>query len=100
MVLGNHSYLFEPTSADSPSQNGAAEYYNDKLAIWTCTLLYGAGLHAKYWSSALLHAVYLRNCLVHTITKRTPFKGLYGTKLNLAGLRTFGSLVCMKCTGY
>ncbi len=99
-VLQNHFYLFKPTGADSPSQNGAAENYNDKLAVWTGTLLYGAGLPAKYWSSALLHAVYLHNHLVDTITKRTPFKGLYGTKPNLAGLKTFGSWVCMKSTGH
>ena len=63
----------EPTGADSPSQNGAVEIYNDKLAVRTRTLLYGAGLPAKYWSSALQHSVYLHNRLVHTVTKKTPF---------------------------
>ena len=48
MVLCNHSYVVEPTGADSPSQNSQAENYNDKLAILTRTLLYGAGLPAKY----------------------------------------------------
>ena len=33
MVLRNHSNVFELTGADSPSQNGAVETYNDKLAI-------------------------------------------------------------------
>jgi hypothetical protein len=47
MVLQNHSYLFEPTVVDSPSQNGAAKNYNNKLAVWTCTLLYGAWLPTK-----------------------------------------------------
>jgi hypothetical protein len=75
MILCNHLNVFEPTGADSPSQNGAAEIYNDKLAIRTQTLLYGAGLPAKFWSSALLHAVYLHNPLVHSSTKHTPFEG-------------------------
>ncbi len=88
MVLQNHSYLFEPTGTDSPSQNGAAENYNDKLAIWTRTLLYGARLTTKYWSSALLHAVYLHNCLVHTITKRTSPASSLATPLQTKMLST------------
>ena len=30
MVLREHNYVFEPTGADSPSQNGGVETYNDK----------------------------------------------------------------------
>jgi hypothetical protein len=44
LLLRKHRYVLEPTGADSPSQNGAVEIYNDKLAIRTRTLLYGAGL--------------------------------------------------------
>ncbi len=47
MMLWQHNYVVEPTGADSPSQNGAVETYNDKLTICACTLLYGAGLPAK-----------------------------------------------------
>jgi len=100
MVLRNHSYVFKPTGADSPSQNGQAEIYNDKLAVRTRTLLYGAGLPAKYWSSALLHAVYLHNRLVHSVTRHTPFEGFFGVKPDLAALRVFGSRVCVKRTGH
>jgi hypothetical protein len=100
MVLRNHSYVVEPTGADSPSQNGQAENYNDKLAIRTRTLLYGAGLPAQYWSSALIHAVYLHNRLVHSITKHTPFEGFFGEKPNLTALRVFSSRVCVKRTGH
>jgi len=42
-------YTLEPTGADSPSQNGAVEIYNDKFAVRTQTLLYGSGLPAKFW---------------------------------------------------
>ena len=76
MVLRKYNYVMEPTGADSPLQNSAAEIYNDKLAICACTLLYGLGLPAKYWSAALLHLAYLANHLVHTVTKKTPFKSL------------------------
>jgi hypothetical protein len=100
MVLRNHSYVFEHTGADSLSQNGQAEIYNNKLAVRTRTLLYGAGLPAKYWLSTLLHAVYLHNHLVHPATKHTPFKGFIGVKPDLAALRVFGSQVCVKRTGH
>ena len=89
----------EPTGADSPSQNGAVEIYNDKLAVRTRTLLYGAGLPAKYWSSALQHSVYLHNRLVHTVTKKTPFEALYGHKPDIGHLKLFGSRVCVKISG-
>ncbi len=61
MLLRKHKYVIEPTGADSPSQNGAVESYNGKLAVRTWTLLFGLGLPAKYWSSALIYSVYLHN---------------------------------------
>ncbi len=96
MVLREHNYVVEPTGADSPSQNGAVETYNDKLAVQTRTLLYGANLPAMYWSVALLHAVYLNNRLVHTATKKTPFEGFCGHKPDIEYLKMFGSQVCVK----
>jgi hypothetical protein len=68
-ILRNHQYVIKPTGVDSPSQNGAAKIYNGKLAVKTRTLLFGLGLPAKFWSSALLHTVYLHNRLVHTIMR-------------------------------
>jgi hypothetical protein len=53
LPLRKHKYVVEPTGADSPSQNGAVEIYNAKLTVRTRTLLFGSGLPAKYWSSAL-----------------------------------------------
>jgi len=61
MVLRNHNYVFELTGADSPSQNGVVETYNDKLAVRTRTLLYGADLPAKYWSAVLFLVCVLNN---------------------------------------
>jgi len=70
-------YIVEP-SADSPSQNGGSEIYNDKLAVKTRTLLYQSHLPPKFWSSALIHSVYLHNRLVHSVTKTTPYQAWYG----------------------
>jgi hypothetical protein len=33
MITDRFNYTIEPTGSDSPSQNGAVEVYNDKLAI-------------------------------------------------------------------
>ena len=99
LVLRKFHYTLEPTGADSLSQNGAVEVYNDKFAVRTRTLLSGSGLSAEYWSAALLHLVYLHNCLVHSKTKKTPFKEYYGLKPDLAFLKLFGSWVCVKLTG-
>lgn len=70
-MRGQH-YSIEPTSADSPSQNGAVKIYNNKLGVRVRTLLYGSELPAAYWSLALQHSVYLQNRLVHSVTKQTP----------------------------
>jgi hypothetical protein len=61
MMLKNFGYAVKPTGADSPSQNGCAEIYNNTLAVKVWTLLYGSGLPAKFWSALLLHDVYLHN---------------------------------------
>jgi len=74
LMLNTFGCVVEPTGADSPSQNGGAEIYNNTLAVKTQTLLYGAGLPAKFWSIALLHSVYLHNRLVHSATNKTPYE--------------------------
>jgi hypothetical protein len=99
MLLREYHYTLEPTGADSPSQNGAVEIYNDKFAVRTRTLLYGSGLPAKFWLAALLHSVYLHNRLVHSETKVTPFEHYFGMKPDLSHLKVFGSRVCVKRSG-
>jgi hypothetical protein len=99
LLLREFRYTLEPTGADSLSQNGAVEIYNDKFGIRTRTLLYGAGLPAEYWSAALVHSVYLHNHLVHSTTLFTPFGLYYGVKPDLEFLKTFGSRVCVKRSG-
>ena len=48
MLLWDFHYTLEPTGADSPSQNGAVEIYNNEFGVCTRTLLYGSGLPAKF----------------------------------------------------
>ena len=78
VMLEEFGYVVEPTRVDSPSQNSGVERYNNILAVKVRTLLYGAGLPAKFWSAALLYAVYLHNRLVHLTINKTPYKGWYG----------------------
>jgi hypothetical protein len=97
MVL--RQYTIEPTGADDPSQNKAAEKWNDILAVIVRVLLYGSGLPATFWSVALLHAVWLHNRRVHRSILKTPFEAWHGIKPDLSRLRVFGSRVCVKRTG-
>ncbi len=96
MALTEFGYKVEPTGANSPSQNGQAEKWNDTFAVTTRALLYGVALEPKYWSAALLHAIYLHNRQVHSRTGVTPFEGWWGVKPNMKYLKLFGARVCMK----
>ncbi len=99
MMLGKFGYVVEPTGADSPSQNGGAEIYNNTLAIKVRTLLYGSGLPAKFWSAALVHAVYLHNRLIQSAINLTPYEAWHGHKPDVTHLKMFGARVCVKQTG-
>ncbi len=90
LLLRKHKYVVEPTGTDSPSQNGAVEIYNAKLAMRTRTLLFGSGLPAMYLSSVLVHAVYLHNRLVHTVTRVTPCESFFGAQPDISCLKLFG----------
>jgi hypothetical protein len=57
-MLEEFQYCVEPMGADSPSQNGQVERYNETIATVVRTLLYGANLPAKYWPAAAIHAIY------------------------------------------
>jgi hypothetical protein len=98
-MLKDCGYVVERTGANSPSQNGSTEIFNNTLAVKGQTLLYGSGLPAKFWSSALLHSVFLQNHLVHSATNRTPYEAWHGRKPNVQYLKTFGSRVCIKQSG-
>eukprot|EP00804_Cyclotella_cryptica_P013246 CCRYP_007032-RA/>CCRYP_007032-RA protein AED:0.39 eAED:0.39 QI:0/0/0/0.5/1/1/2/0/451 len=99
VVLAKHRYVVEPTGADSPSQNGQAERYNESIATTTRALLYGADLTARYWSAAAVHAVYLMNRRPHSAINKTPYEAWWDAKPDLSALKVFGSRVCVKVSG-
>jgi hypothetical protein len=99
MMLKEFNYIFEPTGADSPSQNGQVERYNYTLASVVRALLYGASLPAKYWSAVAVHAIFLMNRRIHSAIKMTPYEAWWDCKPDLRTLKTFGSRVCVKVTG-
>ena len=74
-ALDTNSYIVELASADSPSQNGVAETWNDTLAITVCTILYGSVLPANYWSAAMVHATYVHSQRVYKAMEITPYEG-------------------------
>jgi hypothetical protein len=98
-MLENFGYYVEPTGADSPSQNGQVENYNDTLGTIVRTLLYGANLPPKYWSAAAVHGVYLMNRRVHKTIGMTPYEAWWDELPDLSALKVFGSRVCVKVTG-
>ena len=98
-MMNDFAYTEEPTGANSPSQNGGAEIYNGTLAVKVRTLLYGSGLPAKFWSTALLHSVYLHNRLVHSSVGMTPYEAWYGRRPGVTFLKTFSSRVCVRQSG-
>jgi hypothetical protein len=97
-TLKEFQYKVEPTGADSPSQNGQVERYNQTVATIVCTLLYGSNLPANYWSAAAIHAVYLINRRVHSATGITPFEAWWDEMPDLSALKVFGSRVSVKVT--
>ena len=48
LIESEFGYVVEPTSAYSPSQNGAAEIGNDKSVVNVLTLLFGPDLPDKF----------------------------------------------------
>lgn len=92
-LVEKHDYVPEPTGPDSAAQNGLAERQNGTLAVMTQALLYGAGLHPKFWSAALFHAVYLKNRRWHRMLNKTPLEARFGHPSDILHLRVFGSLV-------
>jgi hypothetical protein len=98
-MLKEFNYKVEPTGANSPSQNGEVEHFNQTLGMMTCALLYRAFLPDEYWSYELIHSIYLLNCLVHSRAKCTPYEALSRSKPDFSHPWVFSSRVCIRHTG-
>ena len=57
LMLKDYNYKVEPIGADSPSQNGGIERFNQTIGATTRGLLYGSSLPANLWSYAVVHSV-------------------------------------------
>ena len=53
-MLKDYNYKVEPTGADSSSQNGGVEQFNQTIGATTWGLLYGSSLPANFWLYAVL----------------------------------------------
>ena len=89
------------TVHDMPEYNGVSECLNWTLLEQTCTLLHSSKLPKNLWGEAINHAVWLKN---RTIIQglpdgKTPFKMLYGKKLDLRKLYEWGNQVWVHTPG-
>jgi hypothetical protein len=54
-MLKEFNYKVKWTGANSLSQNGGVEHFNQTLGRMIHALLFGASFPAEYWSYALVH---------------------------------------------
>jgi hypothetical protein len=92
--LASQGTMRKLTVHNMPEYNGISERLNWTLLEWTCALLHSSKLPKNLWGEAITHAVWLKNRTpTHILGEKTPFKVLYGRKLDLGGLKEWGNEV-------
>lgn len=81
------------TNAYTPQQNGIAERMNRTLVEKARCLLFDAELPKLFWAEAVNMAAYIVNRSVCSSHDRTPDEMFLGKRVDLSGLRIFGSPV-------
>lgn len=81
----------ETTVRYTPEQNGAAERLNRTLMEKVRPMLTASGLPKYLWAEAVVTANYVRNRSPVSDRDKTPYELFYGTKPDVANLRTFGA---------
>ena len=89
--LSGKGVKLETTVRYTPQQNGAAERLNRTLLDKVRSMLADAGMPKTLWAEALATACYVRNRSPVSGRDKTPWELFYGTKPNVAHLRTFGA---------
>lgn len=84
----------EQSSPYAPQLNGAAERMNRTLTEKMRSLLFDAGLEAKFWPKAIETAAYLINRSPSRTNpeNKTPYEIWHGSKPNLKNLKVFGAV--------
>ena len=83
----------ETTVRYSPEQNGAAERLNRTLLDKVRPMLSGTCLPKYLWAEEVVTANYVRNRSPVSGRDKTPWELFFGTKPDVAHLRTFGARV-------
>ncbi|KAL0386675.1 UNVERIFIED_CONTAM: Copia protein [Sesamum latifolium] len=75
----------------TPQQNGVAERRNRTLLEMARSMMAQANLPISFWGDAILTAAYILNRVPSKSIPTTPYELWHGRKLNLEGLRLWGS---------
>jgi len=82
------------TVHDTPEHNSVAERLNQTIIEKVRAMLHDSGLPKFLWAEATAHVVYLKNhTWTRTIGETTPYKILYGQKLDLSNIQPWGCKV-------
>ena len=84
------SIVHELSAPYTPQQNCLSERENRSLTETGKRFLFEAKMNLKYWGEAIMTANYLLNRLPTRCHDKTPFEMLYGDKLKLGHIKTFG----------
>ncbi|TFY73928.1 hypothetical protein EWM64_g10085 [Hericium alpestre] len=85
---------------DSSSQNGTTERFFRTSVMHALAMLLASGLPKFLWANTMQHAVWLWNRTGGKITGyRTPFKRVFGDKLDLSNLHEWGCPVWPESKG-
>lgn len=92
LLLLDKGIKHEKSIPHCPEMNGVIERSNRTIVESARSMLHGVKLPQHLWAEACNTAVYLQNRLPHTqLGDKSPHEVLTGKKVDLSGIRIFGS---------
>ena len=85
-VCRKQKIRMETSAPCIPQENGKIE----RLWAMARYMIFDANLSKTYWPYAPNMATYLKNMFFHSAIGNTPYESMYGEKLNLNFVKTFG----------